>query len=288
MTLLKGGLIWFALGVGIGRIPWQFPSFRYYDVCVPRELGSQKINFKGMMPVPKESRNQLSAVVPDEQYFQKIFEHAYKQIVKGAPSTERNDFHLLHWKHSSNGGLLPEDRAFLGEVYRKADSVFEYGLGESTKIAHHVGVRRYAGIDSDAVWVRDTRKQVASHFRFYLADIGETHMWGRPTEKLAKAVIDYQLVPLVVEPQPFDVYMVDGRFRFPCMMASFLHASARGVRNVTDTLVLVHDCNRQAYHKADHLLQLEYSSGRLCAYRRLSNTTDEELYRLWKRHYSQS
>jgi hypothetical protein len=158
-------------------------------------------------------------------------------------------------------------------------------LGESTLIADHVGVPRYSGIDSDSAWLRRVRSRVSSHFRFYLGDIGETAKWGAPTQDLSKAVLNYQLTPLQSEPECFDVYLVDGRFRLACMMASFLHASARECPD--GALVIVHDCHRKPIHKADHLLKLVGAKGKLCAYNRLPNTTDEQLYDLWTEHYDQ-
>jgi hypothetical protein len=43
---------------------------------------------------------------------------------------------------------------------------------------------------------------------------------------------------------------VDGRFRFPCMLASFLHAAARGAKR-THTTVLLHDCEATIEHEID-------------------------------------
>lgn len=110
------------------------------------------------------------------------------------------------------------------ELYRNADSVFEFGLGESTRIAAAVGVPRYAGIDSDAAWVSNVRGDVPLHYRFYFADIGPTKDWGYPTKDVLKGELNYQMVPLIAEPEPFGVYMVDGRWRLGCVLLSFLHA----------------------------------------------------------------
>jgi hypothetical protein len=62
---------------------------------------------------------------------------------------ERPDFDLVNWKTRTAGGLADRDRLMLAKIYREADSMFEYGLGESTHIAAQVGVPRYSGIDSD-------------------------------------------------------------------------------------------------------------------------------------------
>ena len=175
-------------------------------------------------------------------------------------------------------------------------SVFEFGLGESTYIADHVGVPRYAGVDSDATWVAQARYQVAKHFRFSFADIGQTRKWGSPAEDLAKNIWNYQIAPLMMEPLPFDVYLADGRWRVGCMLISFLHASARRntlpphqQKNLTDTLVLIHDCTRQGLHKADAIFQVSQPPRglNLCEYRRLPNTTDEQIMDMWLKYYTE-
>jgi hypothetical protein len=229
--------------------------------------------------------------------FDIIVQEGYEMAFSTQAAPQRKKLDLTTWTRGT-GGLTDNDRILLAEIYGNASSVFEYGLGESTLIASHVGVPRYAGIDSDALWVSMSRDAVHPHFRFYLADIGITGLWGMPNNtKLTKSILDYQLAPLIVEPYAFDVYMVDGRMRFGCMMASFLHASSRGAPT-SQTLVLNHDCketveshkrvyrgNRLVYKAADHLLDLvHHSGGKLCAYRRKQNTTDVELLTLWREH----
>lgn len=221
------------------------------------------------------------------------------------PPQTRQAFDVAKWTHRSDtGGLTDNDRMVLAHLYSQANSVMEYGLGESTKIANHVGVPNYVGIDSDLVWINMVREQVDPRYRFYLADIGATLDWGVPAQKLDKSVLHYQLVPLIVEQQPFDVYLVDGRWRQACMLASFLHASAMMNKNQSfsssqmntttstttnhtmhTTIVLVHDCQRDIYHRADHVLSMERVGDKLCLYRRFSNTTDEDLLQLWKLYH---
>jgi hypothetical protein len=79
----------------------------------------------------------------------------------------------------TEGGLQNKDCILLAKIYRKANSVFEYGLGEPTYIADYVGVPKYAGIDSDVVWVDQARKKVSPHFRLlYYGDMGKVGEWG--------------------------------------------------------------------------------------------------------------
>ena len=92
------------------------------------------------------------------------------------------------------------------------------------------------------------------------------------------------MTPLIGETEPFDVYMVDGRYRQACLLLSFLHASAQGADH-SHTKVLIHDCWRPHYHLADHLLDLQTRSRKLCVYKRKSNATDEAIYSEWLKHY---
>ena len=143
-------------------------------------------------------------------YFDQIAQTAYQRVT--FPPTEalpRNTFDINFWENESGlttqGGLKRLDRILLAKIYGNASSVFEYGLGESTYMAHYVGVPRYAGIDSDPAWVDMARKKVDNSYRFYFADIGTTKQWGYPTNaSLAKNILDYQLAPLMVEQKSFD------------------------------------------------------------------------------------
>lgn len=241
--------------------------------------------------------------------FDKTILIAQEIIDNGLPDkrTSPKPFNVTAWDRRSMGGLHDADRIKLADIYSHADSVFEFGLGESTYIANAVNVRRYAGVDSDAKWVAMARDQVSSTYRFYFADIGPTAEWGYPVDRKnvpKKAIYQYQIMPLASEIHPFDVYMVDGRFRVPCMIASFLHASARG-GNPNETIVLLHDCfpqkyisnrtgplpyginERTDYAKADHLVEVvDHSGSRLCVYKRKQRTTDEELFQFWQENYN--
>jgi len=150
---------------------------------------------------------------PQDHYFAQIVQTAYDRATgpSSHPSTPtpKPVFDIDYWEKKSHlttkGGLKRQDRILLAEIYGNASSVFEYGLGESTYLANYMQVPRYAGIDSDPVWVDKARTKVNENYRFYFADIGPTKAWGQPKQaKLAKNILDYQLVPLAVELKPFD------------------------------------------------------------------------------------
>jgi hypothetical protein len=221
-----------------------------------------------------------------------------KTIHKDKPLPQRKNFDLSSWTMITKGGLTDHDRRLLAQIYRNAESVFEYGLGESTYIAAEVGVPWYAGVDSDLVWVSMVRNQSLPHFRFYFADIGATGNWGWPKISNPKNELNYQAVPLLSEPLPFDVYMVDGRWRVPIVALSFLHASARGA-NHTHTQVLLHDCfgnetltdekmksfqakRMMKYAKLQELFKIvNHSRSKLCVFKRKETTTNNDILMFW-------
>ena len=175
----------------------------------------------------------LSSSLFDEAA-QHLFEIATSSTTNTLSSvSERKEFPIdvKEWKAmklTTAGGLSDNDRIALGKIYGTANSIFEYGLGESTSIAAYVGVPRYSGVDSDPHYVSQARTLAPDYFRFYFADIGPTQDWGHPTnKKLRKNKFNYQVSSLLSEKnKPFDVYMIDGRYRLPCVLISLLHAAS--------------------------------------------------------------
>jgi hypothetical protein len=162
--------------------------------------------------------------------------------------------------------------------------VFEFGLGESTQIAAHVGVPRYSGIDSDPNWVVQARDKVnKAHYKFYLADIGQTGAWGYPTAKLRKIPLNYQFQALRIEMEPFDVYLVDGRYRVACVMASFLHALSLKA-DIAKTRVLIHDAKRDGYQVVLEIAEVIDQSDNLYVLRLKENITEPQIASIWRNH----
>ncbi len=220
-----------------------------------------------------------------KMFFDVISRSAYdKAIVKDKSS--RKKFSLNGWERGS-GGLDDADRKTLGKLYYEAESVFEFGLGESTLIASAVSVPRYAGVDSDALWVAKAREESKKdHFRFYFADIGKTVKWGYPVnEKFSKLTYNYQIAPLASELEAFDVYLVDGRYRVACACVSFLHAMKHN-GDMTKILVGVHDNDDSSrhYEVLKDIADLQIENKKLWVYKLKPTTTQAELYKMWLDH----
>jgi hypothetical protein len=87
----------------------------------------------------------------------------------------------------------------------------------------------------------------------------------------------------MTEQCPFDVYLVDGRFRVACGILALLHASRGG----HDATILMHDFKSpiQAHSSYKEMLRVceivEFSGNQLVALKRMPNVTDEMLHEMY-------
>lgn len=202
-------------------------------------------------------------------------------------SSERKHFDdasLLSWERG-DGGLHDTDRILLAKYYNVANSAFEFGVGESTKIAAYTNMPNFKGVDSDPIWVGIARDMAPSHFRFELLDIGATEDWGYPHDnKLAKIPLNYMTQPLISEPKAFDFYLVDGRYRVACALISFLHALSRGASR-DDIRVAIHDYiarEHKGYNDIEKWTDRVECALRLCVFKLKDGVTEAELADAWK------
>ena len=221
---------------------------------------------------------------PKLSMFDKIEQITFKKTWEPNGKHIRKPFVLdASWKRK-NGGLSDVDRQVLGNLYFKANSVFEFGLGESTLIAAKTGVPRYTGVDSDPNWVSNTRKEAGmDHFRFYFAYIGKTKFIGYPeNNQLPKITYNYQVEALSAEKKPFDIYFVDGRYRGACVCLSLLHAMKHGA-DMKHVKVGIHDADRDAYKKLYDIAEiLPESSDHLYILQLKDGVTEENVFETWE------
>ena len=96
--------------------------------------------------------------------------------------------------------------------------------------------------------------------------------------------MQYQVSPLLSELSPFDVYLVDGRYRVACVCLAFLHAEKLGATNVT---VLMHDYGaRPQYHIVEQFAYVfeRSSSGNLVALKRKAESSAESIVQVWEEY----
>lgn len=160
-------------------------------------------------------------------------------------SSGNGDVHVdavLASHERGTGGLCDADRSVLAVLYSAARRVFEYGLGESTKLAAEMGVPRYHGVDSDAAWVSNVQSEAPkTGYNFTFQNIGPTREWGNPVNCTPRPSFEtYSKTPFETGAQSYDMYFIDGRFRVACTAQAFLHASSGGSDNDAP-VVVVHD-----------------------------------------------
>ena len=198
------------------------------------------------------------------------------------------------WR-ASDGGLNEADRNILGKIFYESDSVFETGVGESTRIAVFTGVPRYTGVDNSIEWLETVSKVSPSHYRFHWADIGTIGSYSKPIDDLSADKWPFSsTAALSAESTGFDFYFVDGRFRVANFAMAFLHARATG-RLAHEFKVGIHDMEKRASTHYKACFKIGYpiegfsvneSSARLTIFRRREEVTDKTIFNIWKQHAS--
>mmetsp|Transcript_1442 Transcript_1442/g.2475 ORF Transcript_1442/g.2475 Transcript_1442/m.2475 type:complete len:134 (+) Transcript_1442:379-780(+) len=123
-----------------------------------------------------------------------------------------------------------------------------------------------------------------SHFRFSFADIGNTTDYGHPNDKALKKIqYNYQVAPLQIENAPFDVYLVDGRYRVASACVSLLHAMSRG-GDMERVLIGIHDNDdpRRGYQVFDDVAYIVEKRKKLWVFKLKPGTTEDDIVELWK------
>jgi len=168
---------------------------------------------------------------------------ASPSVKKTGPSQPEVDDQLLKKIHNIpivGGGMNSEERDFLASAYRKHTTVFEWGMGASSVLANILNVKKLVSVDSAVEWVEKTSDMVNNkEYVFHYVDIGKIAAWGKPVEAPSEKWLNYS-AKVNDEKEPFDVYLVDGRFRVACACAALLHAKE-------SSYVFIHDFNRAIY-----------------------------------------
>jgi len=90
---------------------------------------------------------------------------------------------------------------------------------------------------------------------------------------------------LAAEDQPFDIYLIDGRYRVACALASFLHASSHGADTMS-IRVAVHDSHEEerGYSVLNQVASSVNQTKKIRLYRLRNTTSEQELFELWEKY----
>ena len=174
------------------------------------------------------------------------------------------------------GGMTTDERAFLRDVYTDTTSIFEWGMGASSVLASEMQIPMLVSVDNAKDWVHKTSSTVNNkNYAFYWVDTGEIGKWGKPTQPPTQQWLQYSK-KVYDEPNAFDVYLVDGRFRVACACAALLHAS-------DESFVMIHDFDREYYHVILEVSDKIKQVGKLVQLKRRSSD-DSRVKALWEKY----
>jgi len=168
----------------------------------------------------------------------------------------------------------------------QASSYFEYGAGESTKLAaRQPGLKRIMSTESDRAFIEQrllSDEAVAAsvesgRLAFADIDIGPTGKWGRPTDTSSKHKWPTYSGAIFTDDTPWDLVLVDGLFRVACVAAALLHSP--------QARVLVHDFwRRKRYRPVLDVCDEIETANQLVVLKRKPDAGDSALQQLRQRH----
>lgn len=140
------------------------------------------------------------------------------------------------------GGMSMQEKAVLSVLYSSRKRIFEWGMGSSSLLAIHMNISSLFSVDSSYEWVKRMKSLIDSRHNtdFEHIDIGPIKDFGHPVDMKFKFLWPNYSLAVTLHQIPFDVYLVDGRFRVACACQALLHAHC-------SSLVVLHDSHRDEY-----------------------------------------
>ena len=102
-------------------------------------------------------------------------------------------------------------------------------------------------------------------------------IWGYPVDRKSADLWPFYQIGAVSAETPFDVYLVDGRFRVACGCVALLHGGPQAT-------VIMHDFDRKRYHSILNVTDPVEQVGKLIVLRRRPSVKEDEIRSLWKRY----
>lgn len=110
------------------------------------------------------------------------------------------------------------------------------------------------GVESDPAWVKALQDKLGDKCQVAVVDIDPTGDWGYPLTQQTDKFSAYSQAILKHE-QPFDLILIDGRFRVACTMAAIQHIAKQNAYE--KSVIFIHDFwNRPHYHAVLEFLEV--------------------------------
>ena len=144
---------------------------------------------------------------------------------------------------------------FFESCLDQAQHYYEFGSGGSTKLAASMGLNVH-GVESDRRWLEQLQSEVGDACQVNHVDIGPTKEWGYPVDlRAADQFPDYSR-SIHTQDLPFDLILVDGRFRVASTLESIDYVLEKG--DPASARIFIHDFwNREFYKPVLEFLDAE-------------------------------
>lgn len=208
-------------------------------------------------------------------------EKMYNSMIKEDLIQNENYIDLQYFFRTSNlngfidkfrgGGMSKKEKTLLANVYSKANTIGEWGMGSSTLIAKHTGVKKLHAIDSSLTWV-NKMKSLINEYNLKWINIGNVKEWGYPKDK---SRMEHWYTYSQSMNRGLDVYLVDGRFRVACAAQALLNKNA---------YVLIHDFQRKEYKVVLTIANILTQVETLVVLKRKHHISDHEVNNVWEKY----
>ena len=144
---------------------------------------------------------------------------------------------------------------FFESCLDKAQHYYEFGSGGSTKLAASMGLNVH-GVESDRRWLEQLQSEVGDACQVNHVDIGPTKEWGYPVDLRAADQFPNYSRSIHTQDLPFDLILVDGRFRVASTLESIDYVMDKG--DPASARIFIHDFwNREFYKPVLEFLDAE-------------------------------
>ncbi|URW84088.1 hypothetical protein NBV64_07030 [Alcaligenes sp. DN25] len=144
---------------------------------------------------------------------------------------------------------------FFESCLDQAQHYYEFGSGGSTKLAASMGLLVH-GVESDRRWLEQLHAEVGEACKVNHVDIGPTKEWGYPVDLRAADQFPNYSRSIHTQDLPFDLILVDGRFRVACTLESIEYVLEKG--DPASARIFIHDFwNREFYKPVLEFLNAE-------------------------------
>ncbi|WP_164461443.1 tetratricopeptide repeat protein [Alcaligenes faecalis] len=135
---------------------------------------------------------------------------------------------------------------FFESCLDQAQHYYEFGSGGSTKLAASMGLNVH-GVESDRRWLEQLHAEVGEACKVNHVDIGPTKEWGYPVDLRAADQFPNYSRSIHTQDLPFDLILVDGRFRVASTLESIDYVLEKGDR--ASARIFIHDFWNRAFYK---------------------------------------